>query len=528
MVYLALLLSFKMAALLLANSDSVASLLLELLPGLKDDDDALEYFKSMIVDNGLIDEESITETLGPFLESYGLATDTTEAEVVCAELCKRLRGLGLEDQKTIDDRAPKLLDKAILFSDLAKQQISEAEQAAIDQMWGFDKIREKRNSVFEQTEAGSARYERNAAREQKKWLEELECKFVGDEDDNAQISSMTLPDLSGNSREKDIQVNNFNITFGGNVLLENADLRLVYGRRYGLIGRNGVGKTTLLKHMASFEIEGFPRHHRVLHVKQEVKSSESSVLSVVLEADVERTSLIKKEKELLEAQQTVGDGPGALQTIMDELTEVYERMALIGSTTAESRAAAILSGLQFSDEMQQSTTSSLSGGWRMRVALAGALFIEPDLLMLDEPTNHLDLEAVLWLQTYLKTYQHTVLLVSHDRSFLNEVCTDVMLFKNLKLTYFKGNYDSYENTDKEMKLVQQRQHESQMVKVTHMQEFVDKFRYNAKRASLVQSRIKAIEREVVVDAVEEENSFTFFFPDSGMNICYSILYMYTL
>ena len=250
----------------------MAVLLLELLPGLKDDDDALEYFKSMIVDNGLIDEETITDTLGPFLESYGLANDTAEAEVVCAELCKRLRGLGLKDDKN-EDKAPKLLDKSVQFSDLAKQQISEAEQAAIDTMWGFDKIREKRNSVFEMSEAGSAKYERNAAKEQKRWLEELECKFVGDEDDNAQISSMTLPDLSGNSREKDIHVSNFNITFGGNILLEGADLRLVYGRRYGLIGRNGVGKTTLLKHMASFEIEGFPRHHRVLHVKQEVRFS---------------------------------------------------------------------------------------------------------------------------------------------------------------------------------------------------------------------------------------------------------------
>ena len=117
----------------------MAVLLLELLPGLKDDDDALEYFKSMIVDNGLIDEETITDTLGPFLESYGLANDTAEAEVVCAELCKRLRGLGLKDDKN-EDKAPKLLDKSVQFSDLAKQQISEAEQAAIDTMWGFDKI----------------------------------------------------------------------------------------------------------------------------------------------------------------------------------------------------------------------------------------------------------------------------------------------------------------------------------------------------------------------------------------------------
>lgn len=112
---------------------------------------------------------------------------------------------------------------------------------------------------MEMTEAGSAKYERKALKEQKKWLVELECKFVGEEESN-EISTMTLPDLSGTNREKDIIVNNFNITYGGQILLEGADLRVVYGRRYGLIGRNGIGKTTLLKHMATFDIEGFPKY----------------------------------------------------------------------------------------------------------------------------------------------------------------------------------------------------------------------------------------------------------------------------
>lgn len=131
--------------------------------------------------------------------------------------------------------------------------------------------------------------------------------------------------------------------------------------------------------------------------------------------------------------------------------------------------------------------------------------------MLDEPTNHLDLEAVLWLQSYLQTYKHSVLVVSHDRAFLNEVCTDIIHFKNQKLTYYKGNYDSFEASRRESLLVQQRQFESQQEKLAHMQEFVDKFRYNAKRAALVQSRIKMIEKEEqnLVDAVEDEKSFRF-------------------
>lgn len=260
--------------------------------------------------------------------------------------------------------------------------------------------------------------------------------------------------------------------------MDGADIRIVYTRRYGLIGKNGVGKTTLLRHMASFDIEGFPRHHRILHVKQvilfifvimlfyewvvftyvsivistlcivlqEVNSSScKSVLEVVLESDVERTQLLARQKKLIALQQTA-DSPAEVSAISEEMTQVYERLALIGSDSAESRAAAILSGLRFTESMQHSSTSKLSGGWLMRVALAAALFIEPDVLMLDEPTNHLDLEAVIWLQNYLLQYPHTILLVSHDRTFLNEVCTDMVLFKDLKLTYYRGNFDTYEKT----------------------------------------------------------------------------------
>lgn len=230
------------------------------------DESTLDYFESMVVDSGSIDREGLKENMAPFFESYGLAADLEDAERICDKLCDELKNMGMkeENSKKIADEAytPKLLNKAVVLSDVANSQLTDAEKAAVDSMWGFENVRKKRNDVMETTEAGSAKYERKAAKEQRKWLNELESKLTEDQEEaeeNNQISTMHLPDLSGSSREKDIHVNNFNITFGGHLLLENADLRLVYGRRYGLIGRNGVGKTTLLKHMANFDIEGFPR-----------------------------------------------------------------------------------------------------------------------------------------------------------------------------------------------------------------------------------------------------------------------------
>lgn len=221
------------------------------------------------------------------------------------------------------------------------------------------------------------------------------------------------------------------------------------------IGENGVGKTTLLNRIANWQdLEGFPKHLRVLHVRQELhtESEETTVIQAVLEADVERQILLTEEKEILsrleadndtadlsveerkkrlaEAQQKDGEFAEDLK----KLNEVYERLQLLNADTATTRAATILSGLQFTPDMQQAPIKSLSGGWRMRVALAAALLIEPDILMLDEPTNHLDLEAVIWLERYLVEYPHTVILVSHDRGFLNEVCTDTIEFKSKKLT----------------------------------------------------------------------------------------------
>jgi ATP-binding cassette subfamily F protein 3 len=215
------------------------------------------------------------------------------------------------------------------------------------------------------------------------------------------------------------------------------------------------GKTTLLNRIANWEdLEGFPRHLRVLIVRQELTSEneETSVIQAVLEADIERQTLLQEEKELVARLENQDEPDSTVVTIKEKqkileakasddkfaedlkkLKDVYERLQLLSSDTAEVRAATILSGLQFSPEMQDAPIKSLSGGWRMRVALAAALQIEPDILMLDEPTNHLDLEAIVWLERYLMDYPHTVIVVSHDRGFLNAICTDIIEFKKKKL-----------------------------------------------------------------------------------------------
>ena len=364
----------------------------------------------------------------------------------------------------------KLKQGVVTFSsDLDIQ--SEAEKDANRFLWGTDTgVAAFTNTQREaHSDTISAKEKRKQRQELEKARREYEAKVRAMEEEeekeggnNAVVSRMILPDYGSGRNEKDIQVKNVGISLdNGRVLLDGADLKFSHRRRYGLVGKNGVGKTTLLKAIASMEIEGFPKHHRVLHVRQEVKSagSDVSVLQAVIDSDAERNALLEEEKKLLsiledvEEDNTDNKGVSTLvqkreklqqkidgaknnddfEANLKRLDQVYARLNILSSDSAESRAAQILSGLQFTPAMQSGPTSALSGGWRMRVSLAAALFIEPDLLLLDEPTNHLDLEAVLWLESYLNTYKHTLVVVSHDRGFLNEVCTDIIEFNKLKL-----------------------------------------------------------------------------------------------
>jgi ATP-binding cassette, subfamily F, member 1 len=234
----------------------------------------------------------------------------------------------------------------------------------------------------------------------------------------------------------DIKIENFTISAKGNDLFVNSNLLIAHGRRYGLVGPNGHGKTTLLRHLANRAFD-IPPNIDVLLCEQEVVADDNSAVDTVLAADVKRTALLEEAKKL---ETEVEDGNLKLQ---ERLTEVYAELKAIGADSAEPRARRILAGLGFSKSMQNRATKNFSGGWRMRVSLARALYIEPTLLLLDEPTNHLDLNAVIWLDNYLQGWKKTLLIVSHDQSFLDNVCNEIIHLDNKKLYYYKGNYSMF-------------------------------------------------------------------------------------
>ncbi|KAM8985849.1 ATP-binding cassette sub-family F member 1, partial [Ara ararauna] len=244
----------------------------------------------------------------------------------------------------------------------------------------------------------------------------------------------------------DIKLEKFSISAHGKELYVNADLYIVAGRRYGLVGPNGKGKTTLLKHIANRALS-IPPNIDVLLCEQEVVADDTPAVQAVLKADTKRLRLLEEEKRLQALLERGDDGAA------ERLEKVYEELRAIGAAAAEAKARRILAGLGFNPEMQNRATRKFSGGWRMRVSLARALFMEPTLLMLDEPTNHLDLNAVIWLNNYLQTWKKTLLVVSHDQGFLDDVCTDIIHLDAQRLFYYRGNYMTFK------KMYQQKQKE---------------------------------------------------------------------
>ncbi|CAI9534336.1 unnamed protein product [Staurois parvus] len=244
--------------------------------------------------------------------------------------------------------------------------------------------------------------------------------------------------LASHPNSTDVHVINLSLTFHGQELLSDTTLELNSGRRYGLIGLNGTGKSMLLSAIGGREVP-IPEHIDIYHLTREMPPSEKSALQCVMEVDSERT-MLEKEAERLAHEDAE----------CEKLLEIYERLEELDAAKAEVRASRILHGLGFSPAMQRKKLKDFSGGWRMRVALARALFIRPFMLLLDEPTNHLDLEACVWLEEELKCFRRILVLVSHSQDFLNGVCTNIIHLHNRKLKYYTGNYDQYVKTRLEL------------------------------------------------------------------------------
>ncbi len=281
---------------------------------------------------------------------------------------------------------------------------------------------------------------------------------------------------------------------GGRVLLEGASAAIPVGHKVGLVGRNGTGKSTLLKLILNelpSESGGasVPRNARIGTVAQEAPGGSETLLEVVMAGDKERTSLLAEAETATDPHR---------------ISDIQIRLADIDAHSAESRAAVILAGLGFSEETMNGPCSALSGGWRMRVALAAALFGAPDVLLLDEPTNYLDLEGSIWLQSYIRAYPHTILLVSHDRDLLNISVDAILHLDQMKLTLYQGNYDNFERQRREKQALNVKMKKKQDDQRAHMQAFVDRFKAKASKARQAQSRMKALAKlEPIADMIED-------------------------
>ena len=297
-------------------------------------------------------------------------------------------------------------------------------------------------------------------------------------------------------------LNNITYSVEGTRLLEDASARIPDGHKVGLVGRNGSGKSTLFRLIrGELALESgdivLPSRARIGGVAQEAPSSDVSLIETVLQADTERAALM--------AEATTAMDP-------DRIAEVQTRLADIDAWSAEGRAAAILKGLGFDEAAQQRPCSDFSGGWRMRVALAGVLFAQPDLLLLDEPTNYLDLEGALWLESYLQRYPHSVIIISHDRGLLNRAVQGILHLEDRKLTFWQGPYDRFARQRAEARAQQAAEAKKQEARRAHLQKFVDRFRAQANKASQAQSRVKMLERMTPITAPEEAARQVFTFP----------------
>ncbi len=306
-----------------------------------------------------------------------------------------------------------------------------------------------------------------------------------------------------------LSLNQVSLRRGRKLLFENASFQVHAGQRLGVIGANGSGKSSLFS-MILDELEPdsgslqINATDEIAHVAQESPNTQKTALNFVLDGD----------HELREVQAAIT----AMETRAKECGEscanphvLYEKLETIDGFTAETRAARLLHGLGFSDDTLQKAVREFSGGWRMRLNLAQSLMCRSDILLLDEPTNHLDLPAILWLEHWLKRYQGILLLISHDRDFLDGVCSRIAHIENRHIRLYPGNYSQFEKQRSEQLAQQQSMYQRQQKEIKHIQVYVDRFRYKASKARQAQSRLKMLERMTLIAPAHVDSPYRFHF-----------------
>ncbi|XP_042195099.1 ATP-binding cassette sub-family F member 3 [Callorhinchus milii] len=469
-------------------------------------DSELFHYVTGVLDSSASDFESVDEifeAIGDVLQEISDSKNEDNVREICQRMFNTLKlNTSNSSKPTLLLKTPIQLSKMSSHSDYKTEEIRGIWMTKRDTGTTVD---------AKKLEKAEARLRAKQEKRTEKGSQKIVSPVVLEEASASQASSKKESRLeaSGKNKSYDIKIENFDVSYGERTLLTGAEVHLAYGRRYGLVGRNGLGKTTLLKMMSARNLH-IPSHISVLHVEQEVAGDDTRALQSVLQCDVVRESLLQEEKELnVKLNSGLNDG-----TESTRLTEIYAKLEEIEADKAPARASVILAGLGFSPRMQQQMTREFSGGWRMRLALARALFGKPDLLLLDEPTNMLDVRAILWLENYLQTWPSTILVVSHDRNFLNAVATDIIHLHSQRLETYRGDYENFIKTKEERLKNQQREYEAQRQYREHIQVFIDRFRYNANRASQVQSKLKLLEKLPELKPLEKEPEVVIRFPDN--------------
>ncbi|CZT21620.1 probable iron inhibited ABC transporter 2 [Ramularia collo-cygni] len=332
------------------------------------------------------------------------------------------------------------------------------------------------------------------------------AKLKLQEDKDGISDRVTTGVLASLPASRDVKITSASLVFHGKVLFNDTTIEVNYGRRYGLLGENGCGKSTFLKAIDMREFP-FPDHLDIYLLNEGAEPSNVGALEwVVNQAEAEMKRLEDLAEKILE-----DDGPDS-----PKLEEIYERIDGMDPSTFHTRASLILTGLGFNKKTMDKKTKDMSGGWRMRVALAKALFVRPSLLLLDDPTAHLDLEACVWLEEYLKKWDRTLILVSHSMDFLNGVCTNMIDMREKQIFYFGGNYDSYQKTRSEQEVNQQKAYEKQQDEIKHIKEFISKAGTYANLVRQAKSRQKILDKmeaDGFIQPVHQDRVFSFRFAD---------------